>query len=175
MYWSTGINSQLRMFQQYGGRTARNQTTFIHTLTEAKAPLQWHGLLVLQKRQALKQHHGISSETLEVFYNFINHLSHAWPLHNERRWPCWPGLRDLARLISNSFVKFSMFLYERVDWLGFRDRGFINRDLGKLAGNFAIWTWLSPGCRDESGMISVGPGGIVLHCLLYFLHQKHLI
>ena len=40
MYWSTGINSQLRMFQQYGGRTARNQTTFIHTLTEAKAPLQ---------------------------------------------------------------------------------------------------------------------------------------
>ena len=50
----------------------------------------------------------------------------------------WPGLRDLARLISNSFVKFSMFLYERVDWLGFRDRGFTNRDLGKLAENFAI-------------------------------------
>ena len=34
--------------------------------------------------------------------------------------------------------KFSMCLYERVGWLGSRELGFSNRDLGKRAGNFAI-------------------------------------
>ena len=28
--------------------------------------------------------------------------------------------------------------YERAGWLGYRDLGFSNRDLGKRAGNFAI-------------------------------------
>ena len=36
----------------------------------------------------------------------------------------------------------------QVVWLGSRDLGFSNRDLGKRAGNFAIWT-LHPGYRDE--------------------------
>ena len=72
-----------------------------------------------------------------------------------------PGFRDLA-LPLNSFVKFSMSSYDRAGWLGSRDLGFFNRDLGKRAENFA-------GYRDESGMISNGPDGIVLHCLLYMI------
>ena len=43
-----------------------------------------------------------------------------------------------SRLTSKSFVKFSMCSYERAGWLGSRDLGFSNRDLGKRAGNFAI-------------------------------------
>ena len=41
-----------------------------------------------------------------------------------------------------------MCSYERTGWLGCRDLGFSNQDLGKRAGNFAIWT-LHPGYRDE--------------------------
>ena len=41
-----------------------------------------------------------------------------------------------SRLISKSFVKFSMCSYERAAWLGYRDLGFSNRDLGKWAGKF---------------------------------------
>ena len=45
-----------------------------------------------------------------------------------------------------------MFLYERVDWLGSRDRGFANRDLGKLAGNFAIYEHhFRPGTGMKAG------------------------
>ena len=43
-----------------------------------------------------------------------------------------------SRLTSESFVKFSMCSYERAGWLGSRDLGFSNRDLGKRAVNFAI-------------------------------------
>ena len=42
-----------------------------------------------------------------------------------------------------------MCSYERAGWLGYRDLGFSNRDLGKRAGNFAIWT-LHPGYREEN-------------------------
>ena len=50
------------------------------------------------------------------------------------------GLARFPRsgLTSDSFVKFSMCSYERVGWLGSRDLGFFNRDLGKRAENFAI-------------------------------------
>ena len=54
-----------------------------------------------------------------------------------------------SRLTSKSFVKPSMCSYERAGWLGCRDLGFSNRDLGKRAGNFAIWT-LHPGYREEN-------------------------
>ena len=43
-----------------------------------------------------------------------------------------------SRLTSKSVVKFSMCSYERAGWLGSRDLGFSNRDLGKRTGNFAI-------------------------------------
>ena len=36
-----------------------------------------------------------------------------------------------SRLTSKSFVKFLMSLCERAGWLGSRDRGWRNRDLGK--------------------------------------------
>ena len=39
---------------------------------------------------------------------------------------------------SKSFVKTLMCSYERAGWLGYRDLGFSNWDLGKRAGNFAI-------------------------------------
>ena len=42
-----------------------------------------------------------------------------------------------------------MCSYERAGWLGYRDLGFSNRDLGKRAGNFAIGT-LHPGYREEN-------------------------
>ena len=42
-----------------------------------------------------------------------------------------------------------MCSYERAGWLGYRDLGFSNRDLGKRAGNFAIWT-LHSGYREEN-------------------------
>ena len=53
----------------------------------------------------------------------------------------WARLTGLARfprsrLTSKSFVKFAMCSYERAGWLGSRDLGFSNRDLGKRAGNF---------------------------------------
>ena len=78
---------------------------------------------------------------------------------NERQWKkserkkpvtkglfTWARLTGLARfprsrLTSKSFVKFSMCSYERAGWLG-------SRDLGKRAGNFAIWT-LHPGYWNE--------------------------
>ena len=58
-------------------------------------------------------------------------------------WARFTGLARFprARLTSKSFVKFSMCSYEREGWLG-------SRDLGKRAGNFAIWT-LQPGYRDK--------------------------
>ena len=43
-----------------------------------------------------------------------------------------------SRLTPKSFVKISMCSYEGARWLGYRDLGFSNRDLGKRAGNFAI-------------------------------------
>ena len=43
-----------------------------------------------------------------------------------------------SRLTSKSFVKTLMCSYERAGWLGYRDLGFSNRDLGKRTGNFAI-------------------------------------
>ena len=45
-------------------------------------------------------------------------------------------------------VKFSMCSCERAGWLGSLDLGFSNRDVGKRAENFSIWT-LQPGYRDE--------------------------
>ena len=48
-----------------------------------------------------------------------------------------------SRLASKSFVKFSMCSYERVGWLGSRDVGFSNRDLGKRAEHFAILSILA--------------------------------
>ena len=59
--------------------------------------------------------------------------------------PGWPR----SHLTSKSFVKTLMCSYERAGWLGYRDLGFSNRDLGKRAGNFAIWT-LHPGYREEN-------------------------
>ena len=59
----------------------------------------------------------------------------------------YEGLFLLARVseispyTSKSFEKFSMCSYERTGWLG-------SRDLGKRAGNFAMWT-LQPGYRDK--------------------------
>ena len=53
-----------------------------------------------------------------------------------------------SRFTFKSFVKFSMCSYERAGWQGCRNLGFSNRDLGKRAGNFAIWTLYS-GYRDE--------------------------
>ena len=53
-----------------------------------------------------------------------------------------------SRLTSKSFVKFSVCSYKRAGWLGSRDLGFFNRDLGKRAENFAIGT-LHHGYRDE--------------------------
>ena len=91
----------------------------------------------------------------------------------------WARLTGLARfprsrLTSKSFVKFSTGSHEMAGWLGSRDLGFFNWDLGKRAGKFAIWT-LQPGYRDESGMNSSNEFCIVLLCLLYFPHQKHPI
>ena len=43
-----------------------------------------------------------------------------------------------SRLTSKSFVKFSMCSYERAGWLGSRDLGFSNLDLGERAENFSI-------------------------------------
>ena len=39
---------------------------------------------------------------------------------------------------SKSVVKTLMCSYERAGWLGYRDLGFSNRDLGKRARNFTI-------------------------------------
>ena len=66
----------------------------------------------------------------------------------------WARLTELARLprsrhTSKSFVKTLMGSYERAGWLGYRDLGFSNQDLGKRVGNFAIWT-LHPGYREEN-------------------------
>ena len=61
------------------------------------------------------------------------------------------GLAQFPRscLTFKFFVKFSMCSYERAGWLGFRDLSFFNQDLGKWAGNFAMWT-LQPSHWDES-------------------------
>ena len=68
-----------------------------------------------------------------------------------------------SRLTSKSFVKISIFSYERAGWLGSRDLVFSNRDLGKRAGNLALRT-LQPGYRDENRMnCGGGPDGIILH------------
>ena len=52
----------------------------------------------------------------------------------EPGWPGWPGLRDLGTSL-DPFKKISTSSYERAGWLGCRDLGFSNRDLGKRAGN----------------------------------------
>ena len=54
-----------------------------------------------------------------------------------------------SRLTSKSFVKFFLCSYERAGWLGSRDLGFSNQDLGKRAWNVAIWT-LQPCYRVAS-------------------------
>ena len=78
--------------------------------------------------------------------------SHGWtekPKDFEKKEEITKGLFILARstglarfprshLTSKSFVKTLMCSYERAGWLGYRDLGFSNRDLGKRAGNFAI-------------------------------------
>ena len=53
-----------------------------------------------------------------------------------------------SRLTSKPFLKFSKCSYERAGWLSSQDLRFCYRDLGKRAGNFAIWTF-HPGYRDE--------------------------
>ena len=53
-----------------------------------------------------------------------------------------------------------MCSYERAGWLGSRDLGFSNRKFCHM------WT-LQPGYRDESGMNSGGPDGIIIVCIFY--------
>ena len=112
-----------------------------------------------------------------LHYVWWRYLAHSLPKIRLSAAPkglfTWARLTGLARfprsrLTSKSFVKFSICLYERAGWLGCRDLGFSNLDLGKRGGNFAIWT-LQAGHRDKRGWILVvwNPDGIVLHCLLY--------
>ena len=58
-----------------------------------------------------------------------------------------------SRSTSKYFVKFSMCIYERAGWLCSRHLSFSNRDLGKRAGNFAIWT-LQPTLGTRTGFFS---------------------
>ena len=50
----------------------------------------------------------------------------------EPGWPGWPGFRDLGTSL-DPLKKISTCPYERAVWLGCRDLGFSNRDLGKRA------------------------------------------
>ena len=54
----------------------------------------------------------------------------------EPGWPDWPVSRDL-RISLDLFKKISACSHERVVWLGFRDPGFSNEDLGNRTGNFS--------------------------------------
>ena len=84
----------------------------------------------------------------------------------------WARLTGLARfprshLTSKSFVKTLMCSYERAVWLGYRDLGFSNRDLGKRAGNFGIWT-LHPGYREENNTMHFRDRTDVTQLLILF-------
>ena len=61
-----------------------------------------------------------------------------------------------------------MFIRE-AGWRGSRDFGFSNRDLGKRAGNFAIWT-LQPGFRHGSEMNSeVRRASFYIACCIFHI------
>ena len=72
-----------------------------------------------------------------------------------------------SHLTSESFVKSLMCSYERAGWLGYRDLGFSNRDLGKRAGNFAIRT-LHPGYREENNTMHFRVGTDITEPLILF-------
>ena len=66
-----------------------------------------------------------------------------------------------------------MCSFESAGWLGSRDLGFSNRDLGKWAENFAICGTLHHGYWNQSEMNSGGPDVVVLHGLLCFPRHTH--
>ena len=72
---------------------------------------------------------------------------------------------------------FSLCSYKWAGWLALasaRELGFSNPNLGKRVGHFAIWT-RQLGYRHESGTNSSNEFCMVLLCLFYFPHHKHLI
>ena len=72
---------------------------------------------------------------LSLFFHLLWQLRpfHMSPIDRAGRFP-------RSRLTSESFVKFLMCSYERAGWLGYRDLGFSNRDLGYRDKN--VWSQL---------------------------------
>ena len=101
----------------------------------------------------------------------------------------WTRLTVLAgflrsRLTSKSLVKFSTRSYERAGWLGSRDLGFSDRDLGKRNGKFCHVNTSapSPGWKRNESFATVhalhrsaASDKVILPCLLYIPHHKHPI
>ena len=72
-----------------------------------------------------------------MFYTVYMGRKENYPLHMRSPVDRAAPVNE-SRLTPQSFVKISMCSYEGARWLGYRDLGFSNRDLGKRAGSFAI-------------------------------------
>ena len=99
-----------------------------------------------------------------ITLNFYNHFIVGWHLNGRgivsrlhvmvtKGFFIWSRLTGIARLPRSrltpiSFVKYSMWSYEKAGQPGYRDLGFYSRDLGNRDENFPIWT-LHPGYQDE--------------------------
>ena len=126
-----------------------------------------HALWLAKRRVCMRV--GKSGCDVKMFcFSCANHAS-----RNLKKFLSWnsksllylpiPSSAETWKIFTNLLCQFFMCSYGRAGWLGCRD-------LGKRAGNFAIWT-LQPGYQDESGMNSGSPDDIVLHssCIIHII------
>ena len=64
------------------------------------------------------------------------------------------------------YTSASMCSYDRAGWLGSRDLGFFNRDLGKRAGNFSIWLFI-PVTGMKAGWILAQMASPCIACCIF--------